>query len=219
MPTSYCGVPLSLPQASNLADLYSVASDLQLALELCERALSMGKSTGSLVIEAVVSAALIRYIRCFSRSPRRGLKHEDIGPRSKRLRELHTYYRNLRDKYVAHAVNPFEETWVTAMSAVRDGLPQPITALGHRSHRMLLGAGEAECIKELASVALSVVERRIKPEYKNMLRIVQKMPLEQVHAQEVRIQAGFKRSSVSRTRSQTRTQCRALAFASSSGKR
>jgi hypothetical protein len=207
MPTSYSSRRLPLPQASVLADLYSVANDLEVATELCGQALAMNRSKAAdaLVLEALVSSALIRYMRCFSQSPRRGLKHEDVGRRSKRLRELHAYYKNLRDKYVAHAVNPFEETWVTAMAAVRDGVPQPIAALAHSSHRMLLSAGEAECIKLLATEAARVVARRVKPEYKKVLRFVQKLPLEQVYDYELPMPAGFKRSDVSRTRAQTRS--------------
>lgn len=207
MPTTHGSRKLPLREAAGLADLYSVSSDLELAVELCDSALAMqtDRCVNAMVVEALVSAALIRYMRCFSQSPRRGLKHEEIGRRSKAIRELHQYYQQLRNKFVAHAVNPFEETWVTAMVAIRNGEPQPITALAHSSHRMLLSTGEAQCIKLLANEAAKVVERRIKPEYKKVLRIVQRLPLEVVYGYDLQTPAGFQRSDVGRTRAQTRS--------------
>lgn len=84
MPTTHGSRKLPLREAAGLADLYSVSSDLELAVELCDSALAMqtDRCVNAMVVEALVSAALIRYMRCFSQSPRRGLKHEEIGRRS-----------------------------------------------------------------------------------------------------------------------------------------
>jgi hypothetical protein len=206
MPTQYSSVRVPLPEAAPLADLYGVQSDLRHVIATCAAAMSLAhdRHHDADVVESLVCAALIRYFRCFSASPRLGLRHDEIGRRNKALRESHAWFRALRSKFVAHAINPMEQFWASAALAVRDGVPQPISSLTHGSHRVLLGAVEAVSISRLAEHALVVVERRIRPEYRRVLKLVQSVPLQTVQEWAKRPYPRVRPTDVSTDRPQTR---------------
>lgn len=205
MPSEIRAVELGLPEAEPLADLHGVAQDLALSIHLCETAIRLeeGEQPDRVVVEGLVTAALIRYFRCFSGSPRLGLRHTDIPRLGKRVNTLHTYFKALRDKFVAHCVNPFEETWVTAMATVRDGERQPLTALGHSGHRMMLSAAEASRIKFLAERVDKLVKQRIVREETKVLRLAQRLPLEFIHDSNLRSPSPLQLTDVHRSRRQT----------------
>jgi len=206
MPTHYSSVRIPLPEAQALADLYGVETDLQHALRTCEAAIQLAqdRSHDREVVESLVCAALIRYFRCFSKSPRRGLSHDEIGKRNKSIREGHSWFHWLRDRFVAHSINPLEQVWASAALAVRDGVPQPVTTLTHGGHRVVLGAAEAESIAILSRHALDVVRRKIKPEYRRVLKLVMSRPLSSIQEWASMPQPRVQAADVALSRTQTR---------------
>jgi len=206
MPTHYSAVRIPLPESEILADLYGVEADLEHVVRTCEAAIKMSevRQRDPELVESLVCAALIRYFRCFSRSPRLGLRHEEIGARNKALREAHAWFRALRDRFVAHCINPLEQVWVAAALAVRDGAAQPVASLTQGSHRVVLSAYEAESIRTLADHALAIVRKRCKPEYRRVLKLVQKLPLSTIHEWDARSHPRVQAKDVGLTRRQTR---------------
>lgn len=148
MPSLHRAVEVRLPEAEVLADLYSVQYDLEIATHLSKVSREMGATRphDSLAVEGLVTAALIRYCRCFSTNVRLGLRRVDIESLDAETLANHDYFKDLRDKFVAHSANPFEENWVTALASERDGVRYPITSIAHGSHRMLLSVGEARTL-------------------------------------------------------------------------
>lgn len=67
MPTKTRAVEVNLAEAEELADVYGVQFDLRNSAYLCEKAieLSQVERPDNLVIEGLVSAAVVRYCRCF----------------------------------------------------------------------------------------------------------------------------------------------------------
>jgi hypothetical protein len=139
MPTHYSSVRIPLPEAAKLGDFHAVGTDLEHVLHTCKAAIRMAedRSHDCDVVESLVCAALVRYFRCFSGAPRRGLSHAEMGVRSKRVRESHSWFHWLRDRFVAHSVNPLEQVWASAALAVRDGIAQPVSTLTHGGHRVV----------------------------------------------------------------------------------
>lgn len=206
MPGVHRAVEVKLPEAAVLADLYSVQYDLEIATHLSKAAREAGATRphDSLVVEGLVSAALIRYCRCFSTNVRLGLRRADIEELGAEALGQHDYFKNLRNKFVAHSANPFEENWVTATASERDGVRYPITSVAHGSHRMLLSVGEARALGALIKQVREVVDTKIKAEEKRLLSVIQQLPLDVLHSSDLRTPASFKLSDVGRSRTQTR---------------
>lgn len=107
-------VEVNYEEAKKLVDYSSIQNDLRFMIEQLSRLLKLlkEKSEDRILIQSFFTSALIAYFRCFSHGKRlrlspnifKDLKGEPLG--------VHNYYKNLRDKLVAHSVNPFEETKV-----------------------------------------------------------------------------------------------------------
>ncbi|HEX7278114.1 MAG TPA: hypothetical protein VF255_00695, partial [Solirubrobacterales bacterium] len=75
-----------------------------------------GDDADSVLVRAYWTAALIGYVRCFSTGKRFGLSEEVFKDIEGGV-EVHRYYKQLRDKHVAHSVNPFEQVKVGVVLA------------------------------------------------------------------------------------------------------
>lgn len=206
MPGLHRAVEVKMAEAAVLADLYSVRYDLEIGTHLAKAAREVGSTRphDSLIVEGLVTAALIRYYRCFSTNVRLGLRRADIEKLDPEILGQHDYFKNLRDKFVAHSANPFEENWVTATASERDGVRYPITSVGHGSHRMLLSAGEARALGALIKQVRYVVDEKIRVEEERLLAVIQQLPLEALHNSDLRTPARFKLADAGRSRTQTR---------------
>jgi hypothetical protein len=76
------------------------------------------------VLKALWSAALVAYARCFATGKRFGLSNEDVRslPLEGEVFEFHEWLMNMRNKHVAHSVNPFE---IVKVGAVLSAPQQP----------------------------------------------------------------------------------------------
>jgi len=101
-------------EAKRLADLTSIYQDLLYVVQSSHRLLELlkGKSGDRTLIKSLWSAALIAYARCFKAGKRFGLSENIFKGLPGEPMKAHQYYINLRDKLVAHSVNPFEQTKV-----------------------------------------------------------------------------------------------------------
>ena len=74
-------VALDLPSAQVLADQISTIQDLQFVMECCKRLLTSVKpeeERDAVVPQALWSAALMGYDRCFTKGKRSGLTADDV---------------------------------------------------------------------------------------------------------------------------------------------
>jgi hypothetical protein len=107
-------------EAAELADLISIRMDLLQANQICERLFHELRASAqdAVLIDALWTAALIRYARCFATGKRKPLDLALIANLPGDPLGAHNYYKNQRDKLAAHSVNPFEEAQVgLALSA------------------------------------------------------------------------------------------------------
>jgi len=98
-------------EAKKLADLGAIVQDLRFTMETCSRLKKLleEKSQDSLLIESMWTAALIRYARCFASGKRFGLSESIFDGLMGEPHKVHKMYIDLRDKHIAHSVNPFEQ--------------------------------------------------------------------------------------------------------------
>jgi hypothetical protein len=87
----------------------------------------------------------------------------------------------VRDKYIAHSVNSFEESQPVARYWVEQVKEDGITSI-ECNHRRIVGLGEQDFIDiiDLASTWLKYVQEKLSEEKGRLLPIVRKIPLEQL---------------------------------------
>jgi hypothetical protein len=113
-------VALDLPSAQVLADQASIISDLQFVMECCKRLLSElvtpEEERDPVVPQALWSAALVAYARCFGKGKRFGLTAEDIQalPLRGEVMKYHKWVIAERNRLTTHSANPFEAAKVGA---------------------------------------------------------------------------------------------------------
>jgi hypothetical protein len=197
-------VEIKLPEAELLADLYSIVSDLRSAEEFCAKAIELETSTPRdlAVEEGLASAAVIRYGRCFTTGVRLRLNRDDlVGLSTEDLAE-HDHFYALRDKFVAHSISPFEETYVTASAHERDGEKLPITSIGPGHYKVLLEASTARALSALIGKVKNEVNRRVATEERKLLEFIQTLPIEAIHAGDLHSPRPIQPADVHKTRRQ-----------------
>lgn len=113
-------VALDVPSAQALADQAAIIQDLQFVMECCKRLLTeLAKpeiTRDAVVPNALWSAALVAYARCFGKGKRFGLAVEDVRtlPLEGEVIKYHRWVLAERDKLATHASNPFEAARIGA---------------------------------------------------------------------------------------------------------
>jgi len=119
---------VDFPEAKRLADLASILRDLQVTVETCKRVVNLLESAkpDSIVIEGLWSAALIRYVRCFAFGKRYGLTEDIFKDLNGDPIGAHRWYKNMRDKHIAHSVNPYEQVRIGIILSSEDSQEQKV---------------------------------------------------------------------------------------------
>ena len=212
MPSVNRAVEVKLPEAEVLADLYGIVFDLEVAAHLCAKAIELGQARQHdyIVVEGLVTAAVVRYGRCFSKGVRFWLCREDITEIGNDDLSTHGYFKDLRDKFVAHSVNRFEETYVTATASELDGKKNPIQSVGPGQHRVVLSPITAKALAQLVSRVNAVVKKRVAIEEQRLLDVIQALPLDAIHSGDLHTPRRLKDSDVSKDRKQKSRSNKAL---------
>jgi len=115
-------------KARQLADLVGIILDLDFVQQSLDRLAKLGDPPAdSVIAQALWGSALVAYARCFTGGKRAELKWSLFDDSPSGAREVHRFMMDMRDKHVAHAVNPFDQVHVGAVlsppgSANRDVL-------------------------------------------------------------------------------------------------
>jgi hypothetical protein len=113
-------VALDVPSAQVLADQVSIIQDLQFVMDCCKRLLTElarpEEDRDAVVPQALWSAALVAYARCFGKGRRLGLATADVRalPLQGEVMKYHTWVIEERNKLTVHPANPFEAAKVGA---------------------------------------------------------------------------------------------------------
>jgi hypothetical protein len=113
-------VALDVASAQILADQASIIQDLQFVMDCCKRLLTElatpDEDRDPVVPQALWSAALVAYARCFGKGKRFGLSTEDVRnlPLQGEVMKYHKWVIGERDKLTRHPADPFAATKVGA---------------------------------------------------------------------------------------------------------
>jgi hypothetical protein len=116
-------VALDTPSAQVLADQASIINDLQFVMDCCKRLLTElarpQEERDGVVPQALWSAALVAYARCFSADRRSGLATDDVQnlPLQGAVMKFHTWVIGEYDKLTAPPADPYEAVTIGAALA------------------------------------------------------------------------------------------------------
>lgn len=124
------GIPayeLDLQESKDTEELHAVYRDLEFVVNVSnyliqvmeQRERQQGEptsvGTSGFLEQALYTATLVAYVRCFSTGKRKHRLDDSIFKGdAEHLLERHQYYKNTRDKHIAHSVNAFEITKTAA---------------------------------------------------------------------------------------------------------
>ncbi len=175
---------VDFPEAKRLADLASILRDLQVTVETCKRVVDLLESEkpDSIVIEGLWSAALVRYMRCFVFGKRYGLTEEVFEGLKGDPIGAHRWYKNMRDKHIAHSVNPYEQVRVGIVLSPEESKEQRVlgvsTLAGSYIHPDKKGV---EQLGMLATMLIKTVGRLGKECENQVLDIAKNLPIDQLY--------------------------------------
>lgn len=124
------------------------------------------------------------YARCFGTGKRAALTErvfDGIQGRDCTAVEAHRLYKDLRDKHVAHSVNPFEQVKIGLVLSPSSREPT-VEGVARISMNLLTLEREGiESLKECASIARRHVEQKCNALQDEVLRAGQRLPVEQLY--------------------------------------
>lgn len=159
-------VAVDTPSCPELRDLASLHRDFDVARSYLLRYLEAPASdkTAEADTEALWQAAIVKYGRAFGN----GVRHKarpSLGIYDAGQRAAHDYVMNLRNKFIAHSVNAFEEATTWAILTYRaPGAKPSIRNVGVRQSALaILAEDKAALIAELCDLQIQDLKSRMKP--------------------------------------------------------
>ena len=184
----YRSVDFLIKEAQRLADLTSVLHDLETVSTHCDlflrRKLSEIADIGEMYAHAALGiTALMSYGRTIESRVREGISLDILSKAGAKegsdLWKIHQHSKNLRDKWIAHSVNPFENYRVRAHLAPEELGARNITSISVHGHRVTSTSGrEMAELRQLAIALIKVVAQEIEEEKQKLLAIARSRPME-----------------------------------------
>lgn len=210
MPTTRWFIPLDeLPEAPRLADLAGIEWDLKFAQEITEHIDEVQRDPRAhhpRLAEALFTAAIVRYARCFKGGKRREVEcAELLAGLEPEQRKLHDDVLTIRDKHVAHSVNAFEEGFVDAV--VSDD-PNQVRVEQVSYGGAFFQAFHGSSLERFMDLLRAVHERvreLIKAQMELARAAAQRLDYDELRARPMRTVPTFDRASAYRTRKTKRS--------------
>ena len=161
--------------ASKYGDTWLVLYELEGVAATCDRLLELSakNSQDHVLLESLSTAALINYVRCFGTGKRAGLSEDDLVGLPGDPIGVHRYFKDLRDKHIAHSVSPLEQVRVGVILA-DDGR---VDALGHLAGRSISMSDEqARTLKSLAAALTARLRQSLDSQHSKLLKWAQEQP-------------------------------------------
>lgn len=170
---------IELEEAAILADWISIGHDLSHVISATKRLHDLldKDDNDSVVIRSLWTSALVTYIRCFTSGKRKNKLSPDI------FQELngdpigtHQYYKDTRDKHIAHPVNIFEEIKIGMVPS--DNFPKKPASVGVGHLYTYRLTDDKKGVKQLgllASFALEYVKNEIEKAQSVVIRKIEEL--------------------------------------------
>lgn len=178
-------VNLNIKEAQLLADLYGIDMDLKFTEAFCDLLIKELRDSNDIdLLEALTTATLVKYARSFKKGVRCKIPENLLKNLSPELQELHYFCIDLRDKYIAHSVNAFEENQVVAYLVPEEKGPKGVSWISvWQSRRGFLGTEDVNKLKNICAELRKNVTALIEAENSKVLELSRKIPVEELYNQ------------------------------------
>jgi hypothetical protein len=171
---------LRTAQAERLGDLTLIVLDLRSTIDMCRRLVDEleEEDQDALLIEALWTASLVKYSRCFATGRRLGLDETIFDQFEGDPIGTHRYFIDMRNKDVAHAVNPFEEVRVGVVLSAEGPQTAKVEGVGVLARKLI--SAEVDMVRNLMTLA-STLHKKVaelgKQEQDDLLKWAQGRPV------------------------------------------
>jgi hypothetical protein len=182
-------VDFSISEAKWLADLHGIENDLRDTDKLCTKSLTLMRPlpTGdadaakwledSWLAGELSFAAVVKYGRTFGSGVRAGIPISWIDRLPVSHQQWHQYFKNIRDKFIAHSVNAFEDNQVFAQLSPQFA-PAEVSSITVDTGRFVsMSSSDVLSLKGLAGLLKQLVQHEIAQESSRLLQVARAMPL------------------------------------------
>lgn len=189
-------VDFSISEAQWLADLHGIENDLRDTDKLCAKSLALmrpmptqNESAADWLNESWLAgelsfAAVIKYGRTFGTGARSGIPVSWINQLPDCYKESHKYFKDIRDKFVAHSVNTFEDNQVFVYLSPQFA-PVEVSSITVDTGRVVsLSSEDIRTLKSLAGALKQLVQQEIAVEKSRVLEIARSLSLADLLARE-----------------------------------
>ena len=183
-------VEFSVKEAQLLADLASIQADLEVVESICDLLITerqkpdpFEESKQFVFFEALCTAAIVRYGRSFVSGVREKIPESLVEQRPQEHQESHTFFMDLRHKWIAHSVNTFELTQVVAYLTPAERGPKSVSSISVLSNRIaFLSVQDILRLQKPAVAIHEVINKLIEDEKRKVLSYAQSLPPDQFYA-------------------------------------
>jgi hypothetical protein len=182
-------VDFCVKETQKLADLTGIAADLQATENICDLVLSNSAKQPQdfMLLEALCAAAIIRYGRSFGSGVRYSVSDRIkniINALPKISQEFHEYFDDLRDRWIAHSINAFEENIVHAYLTPEERGPRGISSISVQHQRVAtLDIDHIRILRALAAEIRGKIDVLIEEEKKTALEYARSLPADDFYIQ------------------------------------
>lgn len=165
-------VEIDYPDAEYLAAYHSIFRDLMVADDAVDRLLGMDMNSeeNRCLIESLYISALVSYIRGFTSGKRATRLSTEVFSKLDGAEAVHNYFKDIRDKHIAHSVNPFEQVKVGLRLTPKTSNKKEVISVGVLSLDRISECNEnLVTLKRLISVAKEDLLQKISRYQKQIL--------------------------------------------------
>jgi hypothetical protein len=173
-------VELHLEEAKTLADYTSIDVDLRSSYDFATLLWQENQKPhpNFALFEPLMVATIVRYTRAFASGIRLRLYKEGMHILTDQQRSNHQRFIEIRNKYIAHSINGFEESQPVARYWVERVQEEGITSVECTHIRVIsLSGDDLKDIMDLGTTWLQFVQKKLSEEKARLLPIVRKVPL------------------------------------------
>ena len=178
-------IEFNTPRTQRLSDLAGVQEDLNATKILCDRFLAESSNNtpdGILLKESLCSAALVRYGRSFASGVRKWDQQNVIDNLSDFHKMDHEMFIDLRNKWIAHSVNAFEENIVQVNLAPEEPGPKGPGWVSVTHCRVVcLSSDHIHRLSELSEAVAHQVHKLVEEEQATVLAFLKTLPVESLY--------------------------------------
>lgn len=184
-------VDFCISDAQWLSDLTGVHEDLVAVQRICKKveedSPKFKTGTGEDVLKLMedrylisdlLCAGIVRYMRTHGTGVRAGIPKEWLEELPPAFVKAHNYFKDLRDKMIAHSVNPLEDNQVLAWVKGYGTIEAHVTHVNVSPGRYLPGADDASFLNRLVGALLKRVKQEIESESARLLTVARGIPMD-----------------------------------------